>query len=266
MMNRLDNIIQEKQREVERLHANIAFQKYHPIDELVKGRRLLPATKNFKAICRTPGLTVIAEIKRRSPSRGPLRTITNPMTLAKTYVEGGAQAVSVLTDPFFGGSLEDLQQVSYALQATPYPVLRKDFMIDLIQLSEARLYGADMVLCMVAVLGKKTARFLEEAQRLGLQALVEIQNLDELDIALDSGAEIIGVNNRDLTSFAIDTENAFRLVEYIPEHCIKVAESGIVSPQLARDYHQAGFDAVLVGEALVMHDSPRDFIQACQHA
>jgi len=182
------------------------------------------------------------------------------------YVQGGANAVSVLTDKkFFNGSIDDLKKVSEALEKFPCPVLRKDFIIHEIQIAEAIASGADAILCIVAILGDHTKILLDYARKMGIEVLVEVHNADEIKIALDSGAQIIGVNNRNLSTFEVDTNNALELVKKIPDHIIKVAESGITDPNLAQKYYQAGFDAVLIGEGLVRSDNPKDFIRACRH-
>lgn len=164
---------------------------------------------------------------------------------------------------FFGGHLDDLTQVATALHTQPQPTLRKDFIIDTIQIAEAVTAGADAILCIVAVLQQKTKKLLDYAKTMGIDVLVEVHDRAELDIALASGAQIIGVNNRDLTTLHVDTDQAFRLIEHIPPSIIKVAESGILTPQLAQDYYRAGFDAVLIGEALVTSSHPAEFIRAC---
>ena len=191
--------------------------------------------------------------------------------MAKRYAEGGASAISILTDTsFFGGHLSDLQDVAShfrsPLQASAktIPLLRKDFIIDPIQLAEARLAGADAVLAIVAVLGKQTSTIITAAKAMGLDVLVEAHTEAELELAVASGADLIGVNNRDLNTMLIDTEQALRLRQQIPEHICKVAESGILVPELAKRYRQAEFDAVLIGEALVTTDDPQHFMEACR--
>lgn len=225
----LDAILKEKEKE-------IAFLK-----------RKRPS---LKAALQEKGLSVIAEIKRRSPSKGVIGKIEDPVRLAQTYLKGGASALSVLTEESaFGGSLHDLARVARAFEQTP--VLRKDFILDPIQLQQAVLAGASAVLLIVAVLGRRTAFFLEEARKLGLEALVEVHNEEELQIALEAGAEIIGVNNRNLSTFAIDLSIAERLAPLIPDSLVKVAESGILTAADRERMQRAGYDAVLIGEALV---------------
>lgn len=256
MINKLQPIILQKQREV-------AALKSRP--ELVIEEIQFASIKNFKQALCCSSIAVIAEIKRKSPSKGVLASISNPTALAELYVSGGANALSVLTDElFFGGHANDLRQVANRLRAQPQPILRKDFIIDEIQIAEAIAMGADAILLIVAVLKEKTKVMLDYAKKMGVHALVEVHDNHELEIALASGAEIIGVNNRDLTTLQVDTQRAFKLLEYIPKDIVKVAESGILTPELAGEYYRAGFNAVLIGEALVKSADPTDFIQRCR--
>ena len=216
-------------------------------------------SRSFMKQLKAEGLSVIAEIKRRSPSKGSIGKIEDPVALARTYVEGGADALSVLTDaPDFGGSLEDLRKVAQEMGGVL--ILQKDFIVDLFQLQEAKKLGADVVLLIVAVLGNKTDRFLTAAKTLGLEALVEVHNSMELEIALKAGAEIIGVNNRDLHTFYVDLAISERLASLIPSHCLKIAASGIQTVEDAKRMQRAGYDAVLVGEALVRSPDPATLI------
>ena len=150
-----------------------------------------------------------------------------------------------------------------ALASNPLPVLRKDFVIDPIQIAEAALAGASAVLVIVAVLGAKTATIIKSALALQLDVLVEVHDAEELNMALDAGATIIGINNRNLKTFEIDTNRALNLTAQIPRTILRVAESGITTPALARAYHQAGFDGILIGEALVRSEDPKFFIHEC---
>lgn len=265
MSNRLDEIIAQKQREVSILQDQVRGHAHHPLTSILQGNYTRNPIKNFKQALSAPRLSVIAEIKRRSPSKGELAIIADPVALAQQYAEGQASAISVLTDQnFFSGHIHDLQAISEALASTSVAILRKDFIIDRLQVAEAVFAGADAVLLIVAALGKKTKDLLQQVEELGLQALVEVHNAAELDIALECGATIVGVNNRDLTTFVIDVKQAFNLVERIPTDIIKIAESGIAEPGLAREYHAAGFDAVLIGEALVKSADPQRFILDCK--
>jgi indole-3-glycerol phosphate synthase len=208
-------------------------------------------TRDFRGALAAPGLSVIAEIKRRSPSKGPLAPDLDPALLAKAYAAGGAAALSVLTDrEFFGGSPEDL---AAARAAVDLPVLRKDFTLDQLDVAEARLMGADAVLLIVAVLGDSgLGALIGYAASVGLAALVEVHDEAELERALAAGAEIVGVNQRDLRTFEIDRTLAARLTARVPEGIVTVAESGIRSADDVPD----GIDAILVGETLVTSADP----------
>jgi indole-3-glycerol phosphate synthase len=263
MMNKLKPILAEKQREVAELRQHVADNPLHPINRLLQGKLSMSPAFAFKQALISPSLAVIAEIKRKSPSKGQLASILDPVELAQHYVAGGANALSILTDKvFFDGTIEDLACVA---KKVSIPILRKDFIIDELQIAEAAVAGASAVLCIVAVLGTKTKRLLEFSHALGLDVLVEIHDEEELNIALDSGADIIGINNRNLNTFVVNTECSLALVGKIPNTIVKVAESGITEPALAHHYRRAGFNAVLIGEALVKSSHPEQFIRACQH-
>jgi indole-3-glycerol phosphate synthase len=212
-----------------------------------------------------PEIHVIAEIKRRSPSKGDLAPIVDAAALAREYEAGGASVISVLTESRqFGGSLEDLRDVS---RAVGIPVLRKDFLESEYQIVEARAWGADMVLLIMAGLSDdRASALLEVAQGLGMQALVEAHSGEEVDRAVAIGADIIGVNARDLTTFELDPTLFATMVPRIPEGIIRVAESAVANSQDVTRYREQGAHAVLVGEALVTGDNPRDqvkgFVQA----
>lgn len=265
MNNRLYPILLQKQKEVAELYQFVDRYPEHPLAEIFQEKKLIERKKNFKQALKKDFLAIIAEIKRRSPSRGILAAIENPYELAKKYVAGGANALSILTDnTFFGGSLQDLTQVAESSPAIP--LLRKDFIIDKIQIAEAVLAGADAILCIVAMVGDKTAQILNFAKTFAVEVIVEVHDRAELEIALQAGAEIIGVNNRNLKTFTVHPERALELIEEIPSSVIRVAESGITAPRAAQGYHQAGYDAVLIGEALVTAANPENFIHECQHA
>jgi len=205
------------------------------------------------------GVAVIAEIKKASPSRGLIRADFDPAALAKAYFSGGAAALSVLTDePFFQGKLEDLKLAS---DSVPLPCLRKDFIVDESQIAEARAYGADAILLIAAALNNvELKQFSRAAHSLSLDVLVEVHTADELDRVLDalgeSGADAIGVNNRDLRTLEVRMETSFELIDRIPTSVVRVAESGIsTSDDLAR-LRAAGFDAFLIGESLMRRPDP----------
>lgn len=209
-----------------------------------------------EAALRRPGLSLIAEVKRSSPSKGALAEIPDPAGLAADYEAGGAAAVSVLTERRrFGGSLADLDAVRKAVRI---PLLRKDFMVDDYQIFEARAHGADLVLLIVAALAQPDlVRMQALARDLGMTALVEVHDEAETDRAVDAEASVIGVNARNLKSLSVDPDTFGRLVGLIPETCVRVAESGIGVPADAARYAAEGADAVLVGEALVRDGQPR---------
>ena len=205
------------------------------------------------------GLSVIAEIKRRSPSKGELKDNLDAVELAQAYERAGAACVSVLTDyEHFGGSKEDLLNVRRSVKV---PILRKDFTVDLRDICDAKIMGADCVLLIVAALEKKLlAEFIEFCEDLNLAALVETHDEAEVEIALDSGAKMIGINQRDLKTFKVDQKRALRVISEIPEHIITVAESGIRALSDAEPLKTAGFDAVLIGESLVKSDFPEELV------
>jgi indole-3-glycerol phosphate synthase len=211
-----------------------------------------------EAATRRPGeaVKVIAEIKRASPSRGPIRPDLAVEDLVSSYEEGGACAVSVLTEPeFFAGSLEDLAK---ARAATTLPLLRKDFILDPYQLLEAKAHGASAVLLIAALLpGDELALLLAETQSLGLDALVEVHDEGEVEAALVAGAGIIGINNRDLRTLVVDLETTSRLAPLVPRDRMLVSESGYTASDQLSGLPALGVDAVLVGEALVRQKDPR---------
>ncbi|HYM67855.1 MAG TPA: indole-3-glycerol phosphate synthase TrpC [Patescibacteria group bacterium] len=211
--------------------------------------------RDFAAALRGPGLAVIAEMKQRTPSMGVLADDYRPADLARAYTEGGAAAISVLTHMAgFGGRPE---HVMAARAATDLPILRKDFLTDPYEIGEARAMGADAVLLIAAALGGgQLALLVETARSRGVAALVEVHDESEAAAAVESGAEIVGVNHRDLRTFAIDLGLTERLRQVIPGHVTVVAESGIHSPEDARRMRDAGADAILVGEELMRSADP----------
>lgn len=236
-------------------------------EEMLARARAGPACRDFTGALSSPGLAVIAEIKRRSPSRGDLAPNLDPGRLAGEYERGGAAALSVLTDAeFFGGSPDDLVA---ARNRVGLPVLRKDFTVSQGDICAARLMGADAVLLIVAALSREElGDFLALACDVGLAALVEVHDEAELELALDADAGLIGVNQRDLVTFEVDQDRAARLCGLIPSGVIKVAESGLSRPDEARRLYHLGYDAVLVGESLVTASQPvsavADFVEAAK--
>ena len=236
----------------------------HKRDEVLQRRRDCPleqltpsasSPRGFARVLRQPGVGVIAEFKRRSPSGGEIRPDARPADIAQTYLEGGAVALSVLTDHrFFGSTDQDLRVVRAAVDL---PVLRKDFVVDAYQIHEARAIGADAVLLIVrALTDPELATFLALAQSLGLDALVETHSEVEVRRALAAGATLIGVNNRDLDTLVTDVSLAPRLRNLVPSDCVFVAESGVSSPEQVASLHDIGVDAVLIGEAVMRAPDP----------
>lgn len=243
-------------------HRRAAALDPRPLDELVEAARSEAPTRGFAAaLAAADGLAVVAEVKKRSPSLGDLAPEAVPGVLAKAYADGGATCLSVLTDAeFFGGSPSDLGE---ARAATDLPVLRKDFTVSERDVCDARLIGADAVLLIVAALSDdELGRFLALAADVGLDALVEVHDEAEAGRALAVGATVVGVNQRDLATFEVDTDRAVRVASAIPDGVVKVAESGIRGPGDAARLAAAGYHAVLVGEALVTSDDPAAAVRA----
>jgi indole-3-glycerol phosphate synthase len=215
----------------------------------------VPAPPSFRGALIRPTLAVIAELKRRSPSSGSIREDLDPASRAISYARNGAAALSVLTDgPYFGGSVEDLRT---AADNCSLPILRKDFILEEIQVLEARAAGAAAVLLIVRALGAdRLVDLLRYSVELGLDALVEVHTLAELELALESGAQIVGINSRDLDTFVIDVAAAWRLLGRVPQDRVAVAESGILTRGDAARAAEAGADAVLVGTALSASSAP----------
>ena len=231
-----------------------------PLDELKsRAQRMVPALDAYAVLRAGAGVKVIAEVKRSSPSKGALAIIADPAGLAADYAAGGASVISVLTERRrFGGSLQDLAAVRAAVEV---PVLRKDFMVSSYQLWEARAYGADVILLIVAALDQPTLVGLRErAESLGMTALVEVHNEAETDRAIEAGARVIGINARNLKTLEVDRSTFARLAPRVPPGIVKVAESGVRGPHDVLEYAQAGASAVLVGESLVIGGRPREAV------
>ncbi len=244
----LDDILARHRAEAGRDDRDLA--------SVVDTARACGPARGFARALRAPGLSVIAEVKRRSPSKGALASADlDPALLAKAYAEGGAACLSVLTDAkSFGGSPDDLAR---ARSATDLPVLRKDFTVDARDVCDARSMGADAVLLIAAALSDdELARFHTLAHEVGLDALVEVHDEPELERALAAGATLVGVNQRDLVTFEVDHDRAVRMAAAIPADVVKVAESGVRGSDDARSLAEAGYDAVLVGEHLVTSTDP----------
>jgi len=230
-----------------------------PLDELDRrAAGVDPRPGFFKgALSRTDRLNVIAECKRRSPSRGVLKANYDPASIASGYERAGAAAISVLTEPsFFDGHLDHLVA---ARRVTSVPILRKDFIVDRYQILEARAAGANAILLIVAALTPPALTQLHrEATEAGLDVLVEIHDLCELPIALDAGASIVGVNNRNLRTLAVNTDVSRAAVDRIPDEVVAVAESGLTGAGDLQDLKRAGYDAFLMGERFMTAGDPGD--------
>ena len=243
-------------------HRAAAAADRRDLDELRAQALRRPPVRSFQRAIQAGGsLAVIAEIKRRSPSRGDLAPNLNPDRIARQYEAGGAACLSVLTDAeFFGGSVADLHT---AAAATTLPVLRKDFTVSLADVYDTRLMGADAVLLIAAALSDdELTACAAAAAAVGLEALVEVHDHDELARAVASGARLIGVNQRDLLTFEVDHDRAVSLAALIPSEVVAVAESGVRGPEDARRLAAAGYHAVLVGETLVRAADPAAAVAA----
>lgn len=245
----LDAILEHKREEV------AARKRAAPLAEVRRQAEAMPPPRDFASALAGPRLRLIAEVKRASPSKGPLRPDLDPAALASTYAAAGASALSVLTDQrFFQGSEADLQR---ARAASGLPTLRKDFTVDPYQVYEARALGADAVLLIAAALDQALLADLNAlARALGLAALVEVHDEREVELALAAGATLVGVNNRDLRTFHTDLATTGRLRRLVPEGIPLVSESGIHRRADVEQVRQWGANAILVGEALVVSADP----------
>ncbi len=249
-MTILDEILAHKREEVERARRRVAPEA------LAERAEAAPPCRGFRAaLAEGDGFRIIAELKRRSPSRGEIRPDFDPVACAKAYADAGAACLSVLTDArYFGGELAHLEA---ARAATGLPVLRKDFVVDVYQVDEARAAGADAVLLIVAALDDpQLRRLLERGRALGLDVLVEVHDDAEMARAAAAGADLVGINNRDLRSFRTDLAVTERLAPLAPAGCLLVAESGISSVEDLRRLARAGARAFLVGESLMREADP----------
>ena len=251
----LDDIVLSKQQEIESAKQQLTME-----DLEVHLREHL-AERSFRKAIGGPGkLSLIAELKRKSPSKGMLRAKFEPVDLAKSLERAGASALSILTDaPFFGGRIEYIDDVK---KFTEVPILRKDFIIDPYQIYESAFYGADAVLLIVSILTEeKLIACMQAADRLGLEPLVEVHSKEELKTALSVGAHVIGINHRDLGTLKIDPELSAKLVPLVPAGKIIVAESGIQTAQDVKRMKGLGVHAILVGEALMSAADPASKVQ-----
>ena len=242
----LDEIVAAKKTEL------ASQKKAVPLELLLEQISAQPASINFADALRGDSIRLIAEVKKASPSRGLLCPDFDPVRLADAYTSNGAAAISVLTDPRFQGELEHISQIKQSGASREAPVLRKDFIFDPYQVYEARAIGADALLLIVSILtSEQLSELLNLSQRLAMQCLVEVHDEPELDLALAAGAQVIGINNRDLRTFRTDLSVTLNLAPRLPRGKILVSESGINSPDHLRQLAAVGVNAVLVGEALV---------------
>ncbi len=245
----LEEIILHKKTEVQ------ALKQATDTDTMVRAAHAArPARPFYKAIAESAPPCIIAEIKRKSPSKGELIRQPDIRRIARGFETEGAAALSVLTDEhYFGGTLDDLRTLQ---SIVTIPVLRKEFIIDEFQIYEARAAGADTVLLIVKVLGKELAHFLGIARQLGMDPLVEIHDEEELAIALDAGSRIIGINSRNLETFNTSIPVVERIIEHIPKHLLTIAESGITSTEIISELMKSGVNGFLIGEAFMRAESP----------
>lgn len=248
MHQRLAEILAQKKNEVARI------KKTMPLN----GIQDVPPTRDFKAaISGRPAIRMIAEIKFASPSAGLIREKTDPTAIGRIYEQAGAAAISLLTDQkFFRGDLNQLPRLKRAISL---PILRKDFIIDEIQVREAKLFGADAVLLIARILsGSQLGEYTAMCRQLNIAALIEIHDRQDLEKAMTCGAEIIGINNRDLDSFKVDINTTFELAPEVPQTCILISESGIRNKEDIVALKTTGIHAVLVGSALMASNDPAE--------
>ena len=255
MIKMLDEIVEKTK---ERL---IESKKNKSLDEIKEEVQKMEITNDFpfKKALSEDEISIIAEVKRASPSKGLIAEDFDYLAIAKEYEEAGASAISVLTEPyFFKGSNDYLKEIS---QCVSIPILRKDFVIDEYMIWEAKALGASAVLLIVSILSiVELKKFLDLAHDLGLSAIVETHDGDEIRTALNVGAEIIGVNNRDLTNFTVDIENSINLRRCVSGDVIFISESGIKTPEDVRRLKENNVDAVLIGETLMKSDDKKSMI------
>ncbi len=252
----LDRIVADKREELS------SAKSASPLAELRARTADAPEARPFAQVLRGPGISLIAEVKKASPSRGLLRANLDPSALAKAYADAGAKAISVLTDEkHFQGSLAHLVAIREELPEGP-PLLRKDFLFDEYQLYEARFAGADAVLLIAAILERSLlSDLVARVKSLGMDALVEVHDERELERAASAAAQVVGINNRDLRTFAVDLATTERLAPLAPPGATVVAESGIFTREDVRRLEKCGVHAVLIGEALVTAEDPGEKIQ-----
>lgn len=250
----LDKILEHKKNEVERRKLE------KPLSELIQIiSNISSLSCRFSNSIKKDTPTLIAEIKKQSPSRGAIWEDADPSELARRYEKSGASAISVLTDKkYFGGECEDLIKVRNSVNL---PCLRKEFIIDEYQIYESRSINADAVLLIVRILSKQQLKdYIDLINQLGMESLVEVHSEGEIETALDCGAKIVGVNNRDLDTLKVDIQNSVRLKKYIPNDCIAISESGINNPDTIRQLYEIGYSSFLVGEFILLSRNPEKII------
>lgn len=252
--NILTRIVADKMPEIDRL-------KQQDYPQNLATAQQMPPSRSFRgALTSSRSIAVIAELKKASPSKGLLRSDFDPVAMAQQYSQGGASALSVLTEQnYFQG---DRKFPGMVREAVDLPILRKDFIVDAHQVVESRLLGADAILLIVALLSKpELSELLALSRELDLDVLCEVHDLPELQVALDCGADLIGINNRNLKTFEVDLQTTYRLLEHIPAGLPVVSESGIFLPEQLVELAQAGVTAVLVGECLVRQPNLTEALQ-----
>ena len=250
----LDDIIEHKKIELQSSIQSL------PLKEIEQQLSQLPDSKDFyKLATQSSGIKIIAEVKKASPSKGIIAREFDPVRIAKSYEDNGAFAISVLTDSkFFEGKLEYLSEIREAVQL---PLLRKDFTIDPYHIFEARLYGADLVLLIVAVLDLTRIReYLDVTHSLGMNAVVEVHDSEELDTALEAGSKIIGINNRDLKTFEVDIKTTEDLYAQIPPDVVVISESGISNTADIKRLSDLGISTFLIGEHFMSSPDPGEML------
>lgn len=263
-INYLEKMLREKRVQLEMLKKEVNAQANHPLSVILKSSKKKSPGLFKNALSADHHLSIIAEIKRRSPSKGVIKKISDAIALSHEYCRGGASAISVLTDfAKFGGSLDELKNVTDSIKIA-YPevaTLKKDFIIHPLQLAQAVETGAHAVLLIVAALGETIHLFIEQASQLGLETLVEVHTANELQLALEAGATVIGINHRNLKTFETNLDLGKNLRPLIPSYVVTVAESGMKNERDAKRMKNLGFDAILVGESLMRSKDPAALIR-----
>ncbi len=255
MSDWLEQIIAKKRKRLERAKQD------NPLSRIMRDLVSIPnVRRSFRDRIAEKGISLIAEVKRASPSAGSIHERCNPVDQARAYYEGGARAISVLTEEdYFKGDLEDLEAVKFGI---PVPALRKDFIIDEYQIYESALSNADAILLIAAALTiKEMSRFIELAGTLAIDCLVEVHDAGDATKLRDVPAAIVGVNNRNLKTLEVDLENSVRLLSLLPPAALKISESGISKREDVKRFESLGYDAILVGESLMKSENPASAVR-----